>query len=153
MKSLLLAFALIAVAATDAHAQFGIGAVGYGGYGNFYNRSIYADQDRLPYFALHPPVYYSYPVPRPYGYSPFAYPGIVPTPEFQTQESAVLLNPHMNEAPGSKATTPAPTTAPQLRPQQSKTTVKPSADQVGRAPQPLRIMNPYAGDVQVVSGR
>ena len=28
----------------------------------------------VPYYAMHPPVYYSYPVPRPYGYSPFAYP-------------------------------------------------------------------------------
>ena len=34
-----------------------------------------------PYFALHPPVYYSAPVPRSYGYSPFAYPGSVRTPE------------------------------------------------------------------------
>jgi hypothetical protein len=34
-----------------------------------------------PYYALHPPVYYSYPVPRSYGYSPFAYPGCVPTPD------------------------------------------------------------------------
>jgi len=30
------------------------------------------DMERLPYFALHPPVYYSHPVPRTYGYSPFA---------------------------------------------------------------------------------
>jgi hypothetical protein len=28
----------------------------------------------VPYFALHPPVYYSYRVARTYGYSPFAYP-------------------------------------------------------------------------------
>ncbi len=34
-----------------------------------------------PYYALHPPVYYSCPVPRSYGYSPFAYPGCVQTPE------------------------------------------------------------------------
>jgi hypothetical protein len=34
-----------------------------------------------PYFALHPPVYYSLPVPRTYGYSPFAYPPHVLTPE------------------------------------------------------------------------
>jgi hypothetical protein len=35
--------------------------------------------DRVPYFALHPPVYYSHPVARPYGYSPFALPpGVAP---------------------------------------------------------------------------
>jgi hypothetical protein len=31
-----------------------------------------SDLERLPYFALHPPVYYSHPVPRTYGYTPFA---------------------------------------------------------------------------------
>jgi hypothetical protein len=37
----------------------------------------------LPYYAAHPPVYYSHVVARPYGYSPFAYyPGIV-TPGFE----------------------------------------------------------------------
>ena len=36
----------------------------------------------IPYYAAHPPVYYSHIVPRPYGYSPYAYvPGIV-TPGF-----------------------------------------------------------------------
>src|SRR4051812_12987664 len=50
----------------------------YGGYvgGPYYNGvpySIYS-QDTIPYFALHPPVYYSRPMSRPYGLSPFAYP-------------------------------------------------------------------------------
>ena len=41
-----------------------------------------ADQP-IPFHALYPPVYYSHIVPRPYGYSPYAYyPGIV-TPEFE----------------------------------------------------------------------
>jgi hypothetical protein len=34
--------------------------------------SIYV-QERSPYFALHPPVYYSYPVARTYGYLPYPY--------------------------------------------------------------------------------
>lgn len=29
--------------------------------------------ERSPYFALHPPVYYSYPVSRPYGHLPYPY--------------------------------------------------------------------------------
>jgi hypothetical protein len=45
-------------------------------------RTRLADQ-HLPYFAAHPPVYYSHIVSRPYGYSPYAYlPGVV-TPDFE----------------------------------------------------------------------
>ena len=48
-----------------------------------------------PYFSLHPPVYYSYPVPRTYGYSPYAYPESVRTPDIQIQPQAkVIENPH-----------------------------------------------------------
>lgn len=31
-------------------------------------------QERVPYFAAHPPVYYSTPIARSYGHSPFPYP-------------------------------------------------------------------------------
>jgi len=34
----------------------------------------------LPYYSVFPPVYYSYAVARPYGYSPYAYPPGTPTP-------------------------------------------------------------------------
>jgi hypothetical protein len=50
-----------------------------------------------PYFAIHPPVYYSAPVPRSYGYSPYAYPGTVQTPEIVMPE--VIENPHVEEVP------------------------------------------------------
>ena len=50
-----------------------------------------------PYFSLHPPVYYSYPVPRTYGYSPYAYPGTVMTPEIVSPAAALPIeNPHMH---------------------------------------------------------
>jgi hypothetical protein len=40
-------------------------------------------QRGIPHFAAFPPVYYSHIVPRPYGYSPYAYvPGVV-TPSFE----------------------------------------------------------------------
>src|SRR5436305_2234169 len=62
----------------------GFGGVAFGG-GDDYGwdvselyRQLY---NNLPYFALHPPVYYSYPVPRTYGYSPFAYGPEVMTPD------------------------------------------------------------------------
>ena len=53
--------------------------------------SLYVSES-APYFALHPPVYYSYVVRRPYGYSPFPYPPEVLTPE-QPQPSPVMRNP------------------------------------------------------------
>jgi hypothetical protein len=49
-----------------------------------------------PYFALHPPVHYSLPVPRTYGYSPYAYPGWVPTPEVEVPvQPQEILNPYV----------------------------------------------------------
>jgi hypothetical protein len=51
---------------------------GYPG-ANWGYASIYATES-APYFALHPPVYYSLPVPRTYGYGPFPYPPGVLTP-------------------------------------------------------------------------
>ncbi len=75
-----------------AQAQ-GFGAGGYGL--GFYNYSSY-DMPRIPYYALYPPVYYSYPVARPYGYSPFAYPPGVLTPEAPARpKAAEYRNPYV----------------------------------------------------------
>lgn len=68
----------------------------YGGYqpifaaycGGSAYRTTYSS-DSIPYFALHPPVYYSYRVARTYGYSPFAYPPGVLTPGAQPPSVAV----------------------------------------------------------------
>jgi len=69
--------------------------------------SVYT-QDRIPYFAQHPPVYYSYVVPRPYGFSPYAYPETVMTPErAPLAKPATLINPFVPQ----KASGPAPKTA------------------------------------------
>lgn len=56
-----------------AQAQYPWGGYGWqSGYGQGYTRGYNANQ---PYFALHPPVYYSNViVRRPVGPSPFAYP-------------------------------------------------------------------------------
>ncbi|MBL8828392.1 MAG: hypothetical protein JNM18_15530 [Planctomycetaceae bacterium] len=52
-----------------AQAQYwGSAFAGFGGYYPFYV------QERVPYFAVHPPVYYSTPIARSYGHSPYAYP-------------------------------------------------------------------------------
>jgi hypothetical protein len=85
---------------------FGMGFGGYNdicGYAELY-RQLY---NNLPFYALHPPVYYSYPVPRTYGYSPFAYPPYVMTPEFAgAAQPLEIINPHVEstEAKPTKST-------------------------------------------------
>jgi hypothetical protein len=86
------ALLLVGTAATTAQAQFGFGPGGYGL--GFYNYQY--NQPRIPYYALYPPVYYSYPVARTYGYSPFAYPPGIMTPEApRPTEAAEYRNPYV----------------------------------------------------------
>ena len=72
---LLVAGALtVAVAFTSSASaidQYGFVLNGnYGGLPRAYNYRV----PTPPYFAVHPPVYYSHPVSRPYGLSPYAWP-------------------------------------------------------------------------------
>jgi hypothetical protein len=110
---------------------FGGGVIGFGGGGDYgwdvaeLYRELY---NNLPYFALHPPVYYSEPVPRTYGYSPFAYPPGTMTPDIIGEAQPVTIdNPYV------PATSPV------------KAEVKPSdrAASATQAPQPLVIDNPF----------
>lgn len=85
-----------------------------------------------PYFALHPPVYYSMPVPRTYGYSPYAYPGTVETPEIVIEDrSAMIENPYVTPS----ATQPAS----QEQPAQGKI----DTDQHSASSKPVIIENPF----------
>ncbi len=111
-----LALLFVSAAASPASAQgfggpglgpgIGRGGIGYGiGLGGGTRISTIWDlylRNRIPippYFALHPPVYYSAPVARSYGYSPFAYSGDVPTPEIIPMElSKVITNPYVQQA-------------------------------------------------------
>ncbi len=78
---------------------------GCGGMPFYYPFYAQYGRESIPYFALHPPVYYSYPVPRSYGYSPFAYPFGSPTPEIEWEapkiekkpEPKMMTNPHVKE--------------------------------------------------------
>ena len=102
-KKLLLVVAAIAALcvipsvtqAANGFCGYGFGGWGYTGYTAEY----------VPYYAMHPPVYYSYPVPRAYGWSPFAYPPGTMTPEIlgaiQAQE---VINPHVPQKEGTSAT-------------------------------------------------
>jgi hypothetical protein len=109
------------VAAPDARADNGCD-YGYG-YGWLYNSLRY----EVPYFAAYPPVYYSYPVPRTYGYSPFAYPPHVMTPEIAGEPQPVeIINPHVPSSQQKQAVVPKDRTA-----------------SSGAQPEPLVIVNPF----------
>ena len=88
-KKLLLIAAAIAVLCVSQPAEAGHGA--WGGFAPWYTGYT---REHIPYYALHPPVYYSYPVPRTYGYSPFAYPPGVMMPEVEMQPQ-VIENPYV----------------------------------------------------------
>jgi hypothetical protein len=74
-------FAVLAIATSSAKAQcgdYGIGNCWFGNLNAFGSSGTLYGSGYLPvppYFAVHPPVYYSHPYYRPYGWSPFAQPG------------------------------------------------------------------------------
>jgi hypothetical protein len=111
---------------------FGFGGFGYGGWdiAELY-RQLY---NNLPYFALHPPVYYSYPVPRTYGYSPFAYPPGVMTPDVAGAQPLDIINPYVP--------------APQEKPVSMEKDTTAAASQ---QPQPLVIINPFVSSDRAVA--
>lgn len=126
---MLCAFALTAIVAfwpttASAGGPFGCGDWwgingAYGLYGNRVNE--------VPYFSMFPPVYYSLPVPRSYGWSPFAYPPGTMTPAVEVAKPQEIINPHVPQ----------------------KTEAKPSATEAKtrttgyEAPQPKEIINPF----------
>ncbi|HEX5446769.1 MAG TPA: hypothetical protein VFW87_23325 [Pirellulales bacterium] len=107
--------ALWSVQCSTANAQMGMGgyALGYGFLGNGPYNNLY-DAGPIPYYSLNPPVYYSQPVPRTYGYSPFAYPPGYLTPEIEWEQPKVMVNPHVpqkSSAPARRSTLLDRTTA------------------------------------------
>jgi hypothetical protein len=76
--------------------------------------NLYDNERVVPHFALYPPVYYSVPVARSYGWSPFAYPPGVMTPEVEAPKAPVSMrNPHAvpsNSAPAADRSAQAPLT-------------------------------------------
>jgi hypothetical protein len=101
------AFAAILLPAA-AQAQYPYGGMGYGGWGqSYYGQGMNQGINRVPpYFALHPPVYYSHEtIRRPMGPSPFAYPGwYTPSAQRAAVVAAVPASPpFMIENPYVKA--------------------------------------------------
>jgi hypothetical protein len=78
--------------------------VGYGlGVGGLYRSLDYPTELRVPYFASRPPVYYSVPVPRTYGHSPFAYPPYFRTPDVECGTQPIeIVNPYVAPTSTSK---------------------------------------------------
>jgi len=111
MKRILTLFAAVAAAAlftqfasSEAAAQcysggyqFGAGLNQFGGGG--FGWGAYVPREQPPYFASHPPVYYSHVVKRPYGVSPYAAPaGIAPIEmSIAAPEPAIVHNPYFGQ--------------------------------------------------------
>ncbi len=140
MRRILLLAAMTAASASAAgraEAQAGYGcAGGYGyGFGAWDVGRLYEVlADNVPYYAAFPPVYYSLPVPRSYGYSPFAYPPGVMTPEVVVSEPLAIENPYFSGTSGTAATG------------ETRPATQPKADQTTAAPvnvRPAVIVNPY----------
>ena len=68
-----------------------------------------------PYFALHPPVYYSRPVARTYGYGPWAYPPRTKTPDLPAPTPKVIQNKFVPPRKDLKEATKDKTAAAPLR--------------------------------------
>jgi hypothetical protein len=135
--TLCLAVACSLAASSSAQAQYGQGCGGYGGYGMFDAGRLYRVlAQNVPHFAAFPPVYYSAPVARTYGYSPFAYPPGVMTPEIVDAAPQEIMNPHIESVPTPPATSDASS---------DQTT------QVESATAPLAIFNPYVGKDRLTS--
>lgn len=122
------------VGASQASAQFGPGGYGLGFFN--YGGSYYGNTFRVPYYALYPPVYYSYPVARTYGYSPFAYPPGTMTPNAPPKVAALeIVNPYVRSS-DRPATPPTP---------KREELVDPTASQ------PRMYYNPYVQAAQTAS--
>ncbi len=105
-----------APAAASAHGWLGMGySAGWAAW--WPAPSAYTQQD-VPYFAKHPPVYYSRPVARPYGLLPYPYLPVASKP--QPVEVRVVVHNHFAAEEGWQ------------RPAE------------GSRPEPRRIVNPFA---------
>jgi hypothetical protein len=104
----------------------------HGAWGGFAPWYTGYTREYVPYYAMHPPVYYSYPVPRPYGFSPWAYPPGVMTPEILGEMSGPkeIINPHVLPEENAK-----PTSNINKSVQTRKTS----------GPVPQVVINPYVG--------
>jgi hypothetical protein len=130
-------FAAAFEAPTSACDNCNGGGGGWGGWGYdigyLYNSLDY----NVPYFAAHPPVYYSYPVPRTYGYSPFAYPPGTMTPEvlMSDEQPVEIINPYVPKEQQDKA----------------RADQQASGAEFTTQPEPLVIINPFVAGAESIA--
>ncbi len=106
-----------------------------------YNSSYYGGNYRIPYYALFPPVYYSTPVARTYGYSPFAYPPGTVTPSAAPKIAAVeYRNPFVEQPGDADEHLPRPTAdkTAAAPPRRGCTTIRSSSKRRRRRPERSR---------------
>jgi hypothetical protein len=131
----LLAFALAAIWGTSKAQAQGPYCGGWGGCGINFPYGLYGSRvNDVPYFSMFPPVYYSLPVPRTYGWSPFAYPPGTMTPEVEPAQPQDMVNPYVpqNKEKGEAKPTSMHTAA-------------------YRAPTPQVLINPYVQAAKVAA--
>lgn len=115
-----------AIGANVAQAQFPYGGDlaawnGWGGYGAGYGWGYLGTRvgfvPQPPYYAIHPPVYYSAQIMRrPYGASPYAWPATYPpftqqvieSQSVATADPAMFLNPYVQGNGGGQLPPPRP---------------------------------------------
>jgi hypothetical protein len=93
----LLCFCFCGVCVADDY--FSISPYQAYGWGCCYCPTSYS-QESVPYFALHPPVYYSYPIARTYGDSPYPYPPGLNAMQAQTPSAQpqIIRNDYIDES-------------------------------------------------------
>ncbi len=132
---------LVALSVPSAKAQDGLGGLGFGylygyGVGGFNGYAVGQYNRNLPYFSLHPPVYYGKRYTRPYGVSPFAtWPQVQSNAAYAPIAAARRVTPHVGCCPAIINNPHMP----------AETVPSTSADQevVLKRVEPLIIDNPY----------
>jgi len=130
--------AAIGMAGVDAARAQGPYCGGWGCGSNF-PYGLYGNRvNDVPYFSMFPPVYYSVPIPRTYGWSPFAYPPGTMTPEVEPANPQDLINPYVPQKDeNNKESKPA----------------KPTSTRTAsyHAPTPQVLINPYVHSSKVAA--
>ncbi|HKD36626.1 MAG TPA: hypothetical protein VKB78_07490 [Pirellulales bacterium] len=120
----------------DRIDRFGLDGFGFGGFG-LWGCDIGGNDERIPFYAVFPPVYYSRIVARPYGWTPFAYTPdaiILPLEESGSKE---IINPYVPRTnPATPEVVPTPSTK-----------AKPSSDRTADDSENNIhvVVNPYVG--------
>ncbi|MFI4876598.1 MAG: hypothetical protein ACIALR_14710 [Blastopirellula sp. JB062] len=148
-------------------AQVGYGGCGYNSFGGYAWRPYsLSNVPTPPYFALHPPVYYSNSVARPYGVSPFAIQSYRPSQRVvysaPTPEPQVVMNPYVSTEAVASESTGEDATAVETTPDESADAdaIEPTTDEDEKSsensgdaaasiwPAPQVVFNPFVTDQQ-----